>query len=70
MNSSGQGSDEADLQLIDSKRAAAMLNISPGSLFELQATGKIASLKRGRRRLRDVADLRAFVEAAKGRGAR
>lgn len=56
--------------LVDSKRAAELLGISPRSLFELQATGKLLSLLIGRRRLFDLTDLRAFVDAAKKGGAR
>lgn len=56
--------------LVDSNRAAELLGISPRSLFELHATGKLPSLTIGRRRLFDLADLKAFVENAKKGGAR
>lgn len=56
--------------LVDSKRAADLLGISPRSLFELRATLKIPSLTIGRRRLFDVADLRAFIDSAKKGGVR
>ena len=55
--------------LIGSSEAARLLGISPRSLFELRATGKLPSLTIGRRRLFDLADLKAFIEnAKKGRG--
>lgn len=63
-------STPSDPWLVDSKHAAALLGISPRSLFELHATQKLPSLTIGRRRLFDLADLRAFVDAAKQRGGR
>ena len=48
--------------LIDGKRAAAVLCVSPRTLAKLTSTGELPSVKVGRRRLYRLATLAAWVE--------
>ncbi|TWT43951.1 Helix-turn-helix domain protein [Phycisphaerae bacterium RAS1] len=51
--------------LVDRREAARLLGVSPGSIENLRLRGALPSVKIGARRLYDVADLRAFIEAQK-----
>ena len=55
--------------LVDRREAARLLGVSPGTVDNLRLRGELPSMKIGARRLFDVADLRAFVEARKTGGA-
>lgn len=57
-------------RLVDRLSAAQTLGISVRGLDELLASGKLASLKIGRRRLVDLVDLEQFIAAAKNETAR
>ncbi len=51
--------------LVDRLEAARLLSISPGSVDNARLRGELPSLKIGARRLYDLADLRALIEARK-----
>lgn len=52
--------------LLDVRRAAALLSVSPAMMWKLVRTGRITSVKLGKRRLFPVADLQDYVESLKG----
>lgn len=54
--------------LVDAKRAAAMLSISPRTLWALTNCGDIRCVRIGRAVRYDPADLTAYCEAHKRRG--
>jgi hypothetical protein len=67
---SGETPDSSSVpQLVDAKRTAAQLGISLRSLHEITTSRLLPSLKIGRRRLYDLRDVVAFVEAGKREGA-
>jgi len=51
--------------LVDRREAARLLGVSPGTVDNLRTRGELRSLKIAARRLFDVVDIRAFVDAAK-----
>ncbi len=55
-----------DPMLVNRREAARLLGISPTTVDNLRLSGAIPSIKIAARRLFDVADIRAFIEAAKG----
>lgn len=52
--------------LIDRVEVARLLGVSPGTVDNLRRRGELPSVKIGTRRLFDVADLRALIDARKG----
>lgn len=52
--------------LVDRREAARLLGVSPGTIDNLRARGELPSVKLLSRRLFDLADLRRYIEAAKG----
>lgn len=52
--------------LVDRRQAGRALGVSPTTIDNLRQSGKLPSLKIGTRRLFDLADIRAFIESAKG----
>lgn len=56
---------QSGVRLIDTAAVAGMLGVSPRTVHDLTSTGRLPSLKIGRRRLIDLCDVVAFVEAAK-----
>jgi hypothetical protein len=57
---------ETRVQLLDAQQAAAALNISERTLWDLEAPrGPIPLVRIGRRKMFDVRDLQAFVDSRK-----
>lgn len=54
--------DDEELQLVTIAEAAARLEVSRSKLYLLIADGELATVRIGRARRIDLADLRAFVE--------
>ena len=52
--------------LVDRLEAARLLGVSPGTIDNLRTRGELPSVKLLSRRLFDLADLRRYIEAAKG----
>ena len=52
--------------LVDRREAARLMGVSPGTIDNLRTRGELPSLKLLSRRLFDLADLRRYIEAAKG----
>jgi excisionase family DNA binding protein len=52
--------------LVDRREAAHLLGVSPGTIDNLRTSGELPSVKLRSRRLFDVADLRRYIQAAKG----
>lgn len=51
--------------LVDRLEAARLLSVSPGTIDNMRKRGELSSIKLGARRLYDLADLRALIEARK-----
>ena len=64
MPSNTNAPDAAPL-LVDRRKAARLLGVSPGTIDNLRTRGELASVKIAARRLFDIADLRAFIDARK-----
>ncbi len=60
----------AEKLLVDSPTAAGMLSISERSLWSLQASGEIPSVRIGRSIRFDIRDLVAFIDQHKKEGRR
>ena len=51
--------------LVDRREAGRLLGVSPGTIDNLRTRGELPSVKIAKRRLFDVADLRALIDSRK-----
>ena len=58
--------DAAEVALLDTRKAAAALGISPRTIWQLTQDGHLTCVRIGRRVLYDPADVRTFIEQRKG----